>query len=60
MPTDNEQKIRSLNLGLVHMEEVSGVKKSIYTQVLSRMRDGNVKNKAVICCTNPSNTRCRI
>jgi hypothetical protein len=56
MPTDNEQKIRSLNLGLVHLEEISGVKKSIYTQVLSRMRDSNVKNKAVICCTNPANT----
>lgn len=56
MPTDNEQKIRSLNLGLVHLEEVSGVKKSIYTQVLSRMRDPFTKNKAVIVCSNPANT----
>jgi hypothetical protein len=56
MPTDSEQKIRSLNLGLVHLEEVSGVKKSIYTQVLSRMRDPFTKNKAVIVCSNPANT----
>jgi PBSX family phage terminase large subunit len=54
--TDEEQKIRSLNLGLVHLEEVSGIKKSIYTQILSRMRDPFTKNKAVIVCSNPSNT----
>lgn len=56
LPTDNEEKIRSMTVGLAHLEEVSNIKKSIYTQVLSRMRDGNVKNKAVIVCSNPSNT----
>jgi phage terminase large subunit len=54
--TDEEQKLRSLNLGLVHLEEISNIKKSIYTQLLSRMRDSNVKNKAVIVCSNPANT----
>lgn len=56
VPTDNEEKIRSMTVGLAHLEEVSNIKKSIYTQMLSRMRDSNVKNKAVIVCSNPSNT----
>lgn len=54
--TDEEEKIRSLNLGLVHLEEVSGIKKSIYTQLQSRMRDPFTTNKAIIVCSNPSNT----
>lgn len=54
--TDEEQKIRSLNIGLAHIEEISGIKKSIYTQVQSRMRDPFTKNKAIIVCSNPANT----
>ena len=54
--TDEEQKIRSMTLGLAHIEEISGIKKSIYTQVQSRMRDQNVANKAIIVCSNPANT----
>lgn len=54
--TDEEQKIRSLNIGLAHVEEISGIKKSIYTQIQSRMRDPFTKNKAIIVCSNPANT----
>lgn len=54
--TDEEQKIRSLNIGLAHIEEVSGIKKSIYTQVQSRMRDPFTANRAIIVCSNPANT----
>lgn len=54
--TDEEQKIRSLNIGLAHIEEISGIKKSIYTQVQSRMRDPFTRNKAIICASNPANT----
>lgn len=54
--TDEEQKIRSLNIGLAHIEEISGIKKSIFTQVQSRMRDPFTKNKAIIVCSNPANT----
>jgi PBSX family phage terminase large subunit len=54
--TDEEQKIRSLNLGLAHVEEISGIKKSIYTQIQNRMRDPFTKNKAIIVCSNPANT----
>lgn len=54
--TDDEQKIRSMTLGIAHIEEISGIKKSIYTQVQSRMRDPYTKNKAIIVCSNPANT----
>lgn len=54
--TDEEQKIRSLNLGIAHVEEISGIKKSIYTQLQSRMRDPFTENKAIIVCSNPANT----
>lgn len=54
--TDEEQKIRSMTIGIAHLEEVSGIKQSIYVQLQSRMRDPYVKNKAIICCTNPANT----
>lgn len=54
--TDEEQKIRSLNIGLAHIEEISGIKKSIFTQIQSRMRDPWTKNKAIIVCSNPANT----
>lgn len=56
LATDEEQKIRSLNIGLAHIEEISGIKKSIYTQVQSRMRDPFTKNRAIIVCSNPANT----
>lgn len=56
VPTDEEQKIRSLNIGIAHIEEISGIKKSIFTQIQSRMRDPYTKNKAILCCSNPANT----
>lgn len=53
VPSDDEDKIRSLNVGLVHIEEASGIKRSIFDQLLSRMRDQKVKNKAIFVCSNP-------
>jgi PBSX family phage terminase large subunit len=54
IPVDDEEKIRSINMGICHLEEASGIKESIYTQLLTRMRDPFVKNKAIFVCSNPS------
>lgn len=35
------------------MEEASGIKRSIYDQLLTRMRDPFVKNKLMVVCSNP-------
>lgn len=51
--SDEEEKLRSITCGLIHMEEASGIDKSIYVQLLTRMRDPNVKNKAMFVCSNP-------
>lgn len=54
IPSDDEEKLRSLNAGLVHMEEASGISESIYTQILTRMRDQQTSDKLVCICSNPS------
>ncbi len=54
IPTDDEEKLRSINAGLIHMEESSGIKRTIYDQLLTRMRDPFTKVKTMIVCFNPS------
>lgn len=56
IPSDDDEKLRSINAGHVHVEEASGVKRSIYDQLLSRMRHQFVKNKAMFVCSNPEFT----
>lgn len=53
IPSDDEEKLRSLNAGLVHIEEASGISRSIYDQILTRMRDQQTKDKLVVVCSNP-------
>jgi PBSX family phage terminase large subunit len=53
IPSDDEEKLRSINAGLIHMEEASGIKRSIYDQLLTRIRDPYVKNKLFAVCSNP-------
>jgi PBSX family phage terminase large subunit len=53
IPSDDEEKLRSINAGLVHMEEASGIKRSIYDQLLTRIRDPFVKHKYFAVCSNP-------
>jgi PBSX family phage terminase large subunit len=53
IPSDDEEKLRSINAGLVHMEEASGIKRSIYDQLLTRIRDPFVRNKMFAVCSNP-------
>ena len=54
IPSDDEEKLRSLNAGLVHMEEASGISENIYTQILTRMRDHATTDKLIVVCSNPS------
>lgn len=53
IPSDDEEKLRSLNAGLVHIEEASGISRSIYDQILTRMRDHATNDKLVVVCSNP-------
>lgn len=53
IPSDDEEKLRSINAGLCHMEEASGIKRSIYDQILTRMRDPYVHNRLFMVCSNP-------
>lgn len=53
IPSDDEEKLRSINAGLVHMEEASGIKRSIYDQLLTRMRNKYTKNRVIFVCSNP-------
>lgn len=53
IPSDDEEKLRSINAGLVHMEEASGIKRSIYDQLLTRLRNKYTKNRAIFVCSNP-------
>jgi len=53
IPSDDEEKIRSINAGLIHMEEASGIKRSIYDQLLTRMRDPFVHDRLFMVCSNP-------
>lgn len=51
--SDEETKLRSLNIGLAHMEEASGIKRSIYDQILTRLRHHGTRNKCLIVSSNP-------
>jgi PBSX family phage terminase large subunit len=53
IPSDDEEKLRSINAGICHMEEASGINRSIYDQILTRLRDPFVKNKLFMICSNP-------
>lgn len=53
IPSDDEEKLRSINAGIIHMEEASGIKRTIYDQLLTRMRDPFVKNRCFMVCSNP-------
>lgn len=53
IPSDDEEKIRSINAGLIHMEEASGIKRTIYDQLITRMRDPFTHNKLFMVCSNP-------
>ena len=53
VPSDDEEKIRSINAGIIHIEEASGIKRSIYDQLLTRMRDPFVNNRLMAVCSNP-------
>ena len=57
IPSDDEEKIRSLNVSLALAEEVSGIKKNVYTQILTRLReskDPKIVNRLYVC-SNPDN-----
>lgn len=51
--SDEETKLRSLNIAFAHMEEASGIKRSIYDQLLTRLRHHNGWNKCLIVSSNP-------
>lgn len=53
IPSDDEEKLRSINAGICHMEEASGIKRTIYDQILTRLRDPFVKNRLFMVCSNP-------
>lgn len=55
IPSDDETKLRSLNAGHVHMEEASGIKRTIYDQLLTRMRHKYTWNRCMYVCSNPEN-----
>lgn len=54
IPSDDEEKLRSINAGHVHMEEASGIDYSIYIQLSTRMRHPRCWNRAIFVCSNPS------
>ena len=56
IPADDDEKIRSINAGIIHIEEASAVNRSIYDQLLTRMRDPFVKVKTMFVCSNPEMT----
>jgi PBSX family phage terminase large subunit len=53
IPSDDDEKLRSINAGLIHIEEASGINRTIYDQLLTRMREPFVKNRAMFVCSNP-------
>lgn len=53
IPSDDEEKLRSINAGLIHMEEASGIARSIFDQLLTRMRDPFVTDRLFAVCSNP-------
>lgn len=52
-PSDDEGKLRSLNLGFFKMEEASEQKHAIYTQLETRLRDSRMKNHVGLLSSNP-------
>lgn len=56
IPSDDEGKLRSINAGQVHMEEASEIKRTIYDQLLTRLRNKNTLNRALFACSNPELT----
>jgi PBSX family phage terminase large subunit len=56
IPSDDEGKLRSINAGQVHMEESSEIKRTIYDQLLTRLRNKNMTNRALFACSNPELT----
>jgi PBSX family phage terminase large subunit len=53
IPSDDEEKLRSINAGIIHMEEASGINRTIYDQLLTRMRDPFVEDRLFAVCSNP-------
>jgi PBSX family phage terminase large subunit len=53
IPTDDEEKLRSINAGIIHMEEASGINRTIYDQLATRMRDPFTANRVMFVCSNP-------
>lgn len=53
IPSDDEEKLRSINAGIIHIEEASGIERTIYDQLLTRMRDPFVKDRLMAVCSNP-------
>lgn len=53
IPSDEETKLRSINAGHVHIEEASGIKRSIFDQLVSRMRHPRANRRAIFVCSNP-------
>lgn len=52
---DDEQKLRSLNLCHVWMEEANGTTLEIFTQLQTRLRHHATSNHCIILSTNPDN-----
>lgn len=52
-PSDDEGKLRSLNLGFFKMEEASEQKHSIYVQLETRLRDTHMRRHTGILASNP-------
>lgn len=52
---DDEQKLRSLNLCHVIMEEANGTSFSIFTQLQTRLRHHATKDHKILISTNPDN-----
>ncbi|MER2006281.1 MAG: phage terminase large subunit [Psychrobacillus sp.] len=50
---DDEQKLRSLNLCHVYIEEANGVAYEVYTQLQTRLRHHATNNHKIIMATNP-------
>jgi PBSX family phage terminase large subunit len=53
IPSDDEEKLRSINAAHCHMEEASGIKRTIYDQILARLRHPLGWNRAFFICSNP-------
>lgn len=52
-PSDDEGKLRSLNLGFFHIEEASEVKHAIFIQLQTRLRNDRMRYHRGLLSTNP-------